>query len=64
MNTQDSDDDVLFRQDRRYRERGAGGFASGERADGRDQQVSLPVQPPEGVRYPQASELSRGAGGA
>jgi hypothetical protein len=29
MNTQDSDEDVLFRQDKRYPERGAGGSVTG-----------------------------------
>ena len=28
LNTQDSDEDVLFRQEMRYTERGAGGFSS------------------------------------
>jgi hypothetical protein len=32
MNTQDSDEDALFRQEMRYPERGAGGFSGLRRA--------------------------------
>jgi hypothetical protein len=62
MNTQDSNEDVLFRQDRRYTERGAGGFSSSGQADGGDRRSSLPVQPLKVPRYPLASELSQEPG--
>jgi hypothetical protein len=44
MNTQDSDEDVLLRQDRSFPKRGTGGSASSGQADGGDLRASLPVQ--------------------
>jgi hypothetical protein len=33
MNTQESDEDALFMQEKRFPERGAGGFSGSRRAD-------------------------------
>jgi hypothetical protein len=56
LNTQDSDKDVLFRQEMRYPERGAGGFFNIRQAKGGESRVSPPVQPPEEPRCPLGSE--------
>jgi hypothetical protein len=55
-NTQDSDEDVLFRQEMRYSERGAGGFSNIRRAEGGESRASPPVQPPEESRRLPGSE--------
>jgi hypothetical protein len=63
MNTQDSDKDVLFRQDRTYPDRGAPrGFTSGGRADGGDHRAFLPMQPLEELRHTLVPESSRERG--
>jgi hypothetical protein len=56
LNTQDSDEDVLFRQEMRYPERGAGGFSSLRRAGAGESRDSSPVQPLEVSEYQTASE--------
>ncbi len=43
-NTQDSDEDKLFRQEMNYPERGAGGFSGLWRADAGENRASPPVQ--------------------
>jgi hypothetical protein len=43
MNTQDSDKDVLFRQEMRYPERGAGSFSNIRQAEGEESRASPPV---------------------
>jgi hypothetical protein len=43
MNTQDSDEDTLFRQEMRYPERGAGGFSGPRRAGAGENRASPPV---------------------
>jgi hypothetical protein len=58
MNTQDSDEDALLRQQKGYPERGAGGFSSIRRADGGEHRASPPVQTPEELRRPLGSELA------
>jgi hypothetical protein len=58
MNTQDSNEDVLFRQEMRYPERGAGGFSNIRQAEGEECQASPPVQPPEEPRRPLGSKLA------
>jgi hypothetical protein len=50
LNTQDSDEDVLFWQEMRYPERGAGGFFNIRRAEGGESRASPPVQPLEETR--------------
>ena len=44
LNTQDSDEDVLFRQEMNYPERGAGGFSGLRRAGAGESRGSPPVQ--------------------
>jgi hypothetical protein len=46
-NTQDSDEDALFRQEMRYPYGGAGGFSGIRRADGEKRRASPLVQPLE-----------------
>jgi hypothetical protein len=58
MNTQDSNEDVLFRQEMRYPERGAGGFSNIRGAEGEERRASPPVQPPEEQRRPLGSKLA------
>ncbi len=56
LNTQDSDEDVLFRQEMRYPERGAGGFSNIRRAGGGESRAFPPVQLPEEQEQPSGSE--------
>ncbi len=56
MNTQDSDEDVLFRQEMRYPERGAGGFSGLRRAGAGESRASPPVQQLDVSEYLAASE--------
>ncbi len=56
LNTQDSNEDVLFRQEMRYLERGAGGFSSLRRAGAGESRDSPPVQQLEALEYLMASE--------
>ncbi len=56
LNMQDSDEDVLFRQEMRYPERGTGGFSSLRRAGIGESRDSPPVQPLEAPEYQTASE--------
>jgi hypothetical protein len=56
LNTQDSDEDVLLRQEMRYPERGAGGFSSLRRAGAGESRDSPPVQQLEVSEYQTASE--------
>jgi hypothetical protein len=58
MNTQDSNKDVLFRQEMRYPERGAWGSSNIRRAEGEERRAPPPVQPPEEPRCPLGSELA------
>ncbi len=44
LNTQDSDEDTLFRQEMNYPERGASGFSGLRRAGAGENRASLPVQ--------------------
>jgi hypothetical protein len=56
MNTQDSDEDALFRQEMRYPERGAGGFSGPRRAGAGENRASPPVQQLDVSEYLTASE--------
>jgi hypothetical protein len=56
MNTQDSDEDALFRQEMRYPERGAGGFSGPRRAGAGESRASPPVQQLDVSDYLTASE--------
>ncbi len=56
LNTQDSDEDVLFRQEMRYPERGAGGFSGLRRAGAGESRASPPVQQLDVSAYLTASE--------
>jgi hypothetical protein len=56
LNTQDSDEDVLFRQEMRYPERGAGGFSGLRRAGAGENRASPPVQQLDVSEYLTASE--------
>jgi hypothetical protein len=56
MNTQDRDEDVLFRQGMRYPERGAGGFSGPRRAGAGESRASPPVQQLDVSEYLTASE--------
>jgi hypothetical protein len=56
MNTQDSDEDALFRQEMRYPERGAGGFSGLRRAGAGENRASPPVQQLDVSEYLTASE--------
>ncbi len=56
LNTQDSDEDVLFRQEMRYPERGAGGFSNLRQAGAGESRASPPVQQLEESEYLTASE--------
>jgi hypothetical protein len=56
LNTQDSDEDVLFRQEMNYPERGAGGFSGLRRAGAGENRVSPPVQQLDVSEYVTASE--------
>jgi hypothetical protein len=58
MNIQDSDEDVLFWQEIRYPERGAGSFSNIRRAEGEESRDSPPVQPQEEPRLPLGPELA------
>jgi hypothetical protein len=58
LNTQDSDEDVLFRQEMRYPERGAGNFSSLRRASAGESRASPPVQQLEVSEYLTASKSS------
>jgi hypothetical protein len=55
MNTQNSVEEVLFRQEMRYPERGAGGF-SNTRRKGEESRAFPTVQLPEDPRFPLDSE--------
>jgi hypothetical protein len=56
MNTQDSDEDALFRQEMNYPERGAGGFSGLRRAGAGENRASPPVQQLDVSEYLTASE--------
>jgi hypothetical protein len=56
LNTQDSDEDVLFRQEMNYPERGAGGFSGLLRAGAGESRGSPPVQQLDVSEYMTASE--------
>jgi hypothetical protein len=56
LNTHDSVEDMLFRQEMRYPERGAGGFSSLRQAGAGESRDSPPVQPLEESEYQTASE--------
>jgi hypothetical protein len=56
LNTQDSDEDVLFRQEMNYPERGAGGFSGLRRAGAGENRASPPVQQLDVSEYVTASE--------
>jgi hypothetical protein len=56
LNTQDSDEDVLFRQEMNYPERGAGGFSGLWRAGAGENRASPPVQQLDVSEYVTASE--------
>ncbi len=56
MNTQDSDEDVLFQQEVNYPERGACGFSGLRRAGAGESRVSLPVQQLDVSEYVTATE--------
>jgi hypothetical protein len=56
LNTQDSDEDVLFRQEMRYPERGAGGFSSLRRAGAGESRDSPPLHQLKVSEYQTASE--------
>ena len=56
LNTQDSDEDVLFRQEMNYPERGAGGFSGLRRAGAGENRGSPPVQQLDVSEYMTASE--------
>jgi hypothetical protein len=56
LNTQDSDEDVLFRQEMNYPERGAGGFSGLRRAGAGESRGSPPVQQLDVSEYMTASE--------
>ncbi len=60
LNTQDSDEDVLFRQEMNYPERGAGGFSSLRRAGAGEYRGSPPVQQLDVSGYMTASEAGDG----
>jgi hypothetical protein len=56
LNTQDSDEDALFRQEMNYPERGAGGFSGLRRAGAGENRASPPVQQLDVSEYLTASE--------
>jgi hypothetical protein len=56
LNTQDRDEDVLFRQEMNYPERGAGGFSGLRRAGAGENRGSPPVQQLDVSEYVTASE--------
>ncbi len=56
LNTQDSDEDVLFQREMNYPERGAGGFSGLRRADAGESRGSPPVQQLDVSEYATASE--------
>jgi hypothetical protein len=56
LNTQDSDEDVLFRQEMRYPEREAGGFSSLRRAGAGEGRDSPPAQLLEESEYQMVSK--------
>jgi hypothetical protein len=56
MNTQDSDEDALFRQEMNYPERGAGGFSGLRQAGAGENRASPPVQQQDVSEYLTASE--------
>jgi hypothetical protein len=56
LNTQDSDEDALFRQEMNYPERGAGGFSGLRRASAGENRASPPVQQLDVSEYLTASE--------
>jgi hypothetical protein len=56
LNTQDSDEDVLFRREMNYPERGAGGFSGLRRAGAGESRGSPPVQQLDVSEYMAASE--------
>jgi hypothetical protein len=56
LNTQDSDKDVLFRQEMNYPERGAGGFSGLRRAGAGESRGSPPVQQLDVSEYMTAFE--------
>jgi hypothetical protein len=62
MNTQDSDEDALFRQEMRYPERGAGGFSGLRRAGAGESRASPPLQQLDVSGYLTASEELSEAG--
>jgi hypothetical protein len=58
LDTQDSDEDVLFRREMNYPERGAGGFPGPRRAGAGESRGSPPVQQLDESEYATASEAS------
>jgi hypothetical protein len=56
LNTQDSDEDVLFQREMNYPERGAGGFSGPRRASAGESRGSSPVQQLDESEYATASE--------
>jgi hypothetical protein len=58
LKTQNSDEDVLFRQEMRYPERGAGGFSGLRRAGAGESRASPPVQQLDVSEYLTASEAA------
>ncbi len=56
LNTQDSDEDVLFRREMNYPERGAGGFSDPRRAGAGESRGSPPAQQQDESDYATASE--------
>jgi hypothetical protein len=54
LNAQDSNEDVLFQQEMRYPERGAGGFSSFRRAGAGESRNSPPVHLLEELEYHQS----------
>jgi hypothetical protein len=56
LNTQDSDEDVPFRREMNYPDRGAGGFSGLQRAGAGESRGSPPVQQLDESEYPTASE--------
>jgi hypothetical protein len=57
MNTQDNNEDALFRQEMRYHERGAGGFSGLRQAGAGESRASPPVQQLDVLEYLTASEV-------
>ncbi len=56
LNAQDSDEEILFRQEMNYPERGAGGFSGPRRAGAGENRGSPPTHQQDGSEYATASE--------